>query len=71
MYLVCHVTSQDELTGESCEFMARSFLWFVTTFLRLVTTDIVIVKMFLICHVTSCGHIFEGLCEFMDESPLT
>ena len=37
MFLLCHVTSQDHVIKESCEFIGRSSSWYVTTLTSLVT----------------------------------
>ena len=42
--LICNVTSNDHLIEASCAFMVKSSLCYVTTLIRFMTIDIVIVE---------------------------
>ena len=45
MYLICHVTSYDNLIEGSCKFMGGSSLLHVTTLISFLTISIVIVEL--------------------------
>ena len=55
MYLVCHVTSHDQLIERSWKFMGRGFPWFFTTLISLLTIEVVIVEMTLMMINCFCG----------------
>ena len=68
-YLICHVTSENEMIEGPCNFIiSESFSWYVTTLPSLVAIDIVAVEMFLVCHKISQDHIIKGFCDYIDRN---
>ena len=71
MHLICLMTSQDNLTEGSCEFMVGGSIQCVTTLTRFVTIDIMIVGIYCFQfvtgpHVTTC---LKGYVDIWVESP--
>ena len=68
-YLICHLTSQDLVLEELCDFKGGSSSLNVTTLPNVVALGIVDGKYFLICHMILQDHVIEGSCDFMGRSP--
>ena len=59
-YLICHVTSQNQVIEGSRNFIDGSSSMYVTNLPNLVATGIVIVEMFLVCHVILTDYVIKG-----------
>ena len=62
MYLICHLTSNNQVIKASWKFMGESSSQYYTTLMSLVNTREMIMKIYL------SDDIFKGLCDFMGAS---
>ena len=65
-YLICHMTSQNNMIEGSSNFMSGSFSWFVTTSPRYCTSKNI---MILLCHLSSKTTRLEGQVSIIIGAP--